>query len=135
MIAPCHDEQRTNFAARSLRRVEGALAQPHAGARRSRDRRRDAGATSPWVFLAAGLLALWSALPASAAEYQRGAVVRVAQVYLSPDSSSAKLAELDRGREIIVLGTSREWVHVEANLTDERTGTGWVRDQGVVRSS
>src|ERR1700690_1442737 len=42
---------------------------------------------------------------------------------------------MDRGREIIVLETSREWVHVEANLTEERTVTGWVLDQGVVRTS
>ena len=40
---------------------------------------------------------------------------------------------MDRGREIIVLETSREWVHVEANLTEERTVTGWVLDKGVVR--
>ena len=74
-------------------------------------------------------------VPASAADYQRGAMIRVAQIYLSPDTSSAKLAEMDRGREIIVLETSREWVHVEANLTEERTVTGWVLDQGVVRTS
>ena len=80
-----------------------------------------------------GLLALTSI--AAAADYQRGAMVRVAQIYLSPDTTSAKLAEMDRGREIIVLETSREWAHVEANLTEERTVTGWVLDQGVVRTS
>jgi hypothetical protein len=81
------------------------------------------------------LLILALAIPATAADYQRGTVVRVAQVYLSPDTSSAKLAEMDRGREIIVLETSRDWVHVEANLTEERTVTGWVLDKGVIRTS
>jgi len=81
------------------------------------------------------LLTLAFAVPATAADYQRGTVVRVAQVYLSPDTSSAKLAEMDRGREIIVLETSRDWVHVEANLTEERTVTGWVLDKGVIRTS
>ena len=81
------------------------------------------------------LLALASTVPSAAATYERGAVVRVAQIYLSPDTSSAKLAEMDRGREIIVLETSREWAHVEANLTEERTVTGWVLDKGVVRAS
>jgi hypothetical protein len=81
------------------------------------------------------LLTLAFATPAVAADYQRGTVVRVAQVYLSPDTSSAKLAEMDRGREIIVLETSRDWVHVEANLTEERTVTGWVVDKGVIRAS
>ena len=97
---------------------------------------RSAGATWARVCLAlVCLLALTSAIPAAAADYQRGAVVRVAQIYLSPDASSAKLAEMDRGREIIVLETSREWAHVEANLTEERTVTGWVLDKGVVRAS
>jgi hypothetical protein len=81
------------------------------------------------------LLTLIFALPVAAADYQRGTVIRVAQVYLSPDTSSAKLAEMDRGREIIVLETSRDWVHVEANLTEERTVTGWVVDKGVIRAS
>jgi len=89
-----------------------------------------------WSHLAAGcLLGLSFALPAPAANYQRGTLVRVAQIYLSPDQSSAKLAEIDRGREIVVLENSRNWIHVEANLTEERTVTGWVLDQGVVRTS
>jgi hypothetical protein len=90
-----------------------------------------AGAT----FFAVGLLTLLLALPATAADYQRGTVVRLAQVYLSPDTNSAKLAEMDRGREIIVLETTREWVHVEANLSEERTVSGWMLDKGVVRVS
>ncbi len=75
------------------------------------------------------------ALPGTAADFQRGTVVRVAQIYLSPDVSSAKLAEMDRGREIIILETSREWVHVEANLSEERTVTGWALAKGVVQTS
>jgi len=42
---------------------------------------------------------------------------------------------MDRGREIIVLETSREWAHVEANLNEERTVSGWVLDKGVIRAS
>jgi hypothetical protein len=72
---------------------------------------------------------------ARAADFQHGTVVRVAQIYLSPDQTSAKLAEIDRGREIIILETTSQWVHVEANLTEERTVTGWVLDKGVVRAS
>jgi hypothetical protein len=116
--------------------VRGASRPPQARAGCPRSSRRDAGATLPRAFLAiACLLALTSAIPARAADYQRGATVRVAQLYISPDTSSAKLAEMDRGREITVLETSREWVHVQANLTEERTVTGWVLDQGVVRAS
>ena len=100
------------------------------------DSRRDGGATLSSAFLFTGcVLALFLAQPATAADFQRGTVVRVAQVYLSPDVSSAKLAEMDRGREIIVLETSREWAHVEANLNEERTVSGWVLDKGVIRAS
>ncbi len=154
--ALCHPERRPDFAARSLGGVEGPLAPrcvagsggpstpPHIRARMCDYAREDrnlgslgsAGATSSVAFLTVGcLLALSFTLPAAAANFERGAVVRVAQIYLSPDTSSAKLAEMDRGREIIVLETSREWVHVEANLTEERTVTGWVLDKGVVRAS
>jgi hypothetical protein len=72
---------------------------------------------------------------AAAADYQRGAMVRVGTLYLSPDPNSAKLGDVERGREIIVLETTRDWVHVEANLSEERTVTGWVLDKGVVRAS
>jgi hypothetical protein len=69
------------------------------------------------------------------AQAQRGALVRVASLYLSPDPKSAKLADIDRGREVIVLETSREWLHVEANLTEERTVTGWMLQKGVIQAS
>ena len=150
----CHPERSTNFAPRSLCGVEGALAPrgsagnrgpstpPHIRQRMrglARDDKKkptsSSGAGLFRAFLILALLALTSAILAAAADYQRGAVVRVAQIYLSPDASSAKLAEMDRGREIIVLETSREWAHVEANLTEERTVTGWVLDKGVVRAS
>src|SRR6266853_3497480 len=107
---------------------------PFSSARRPQASRRDAGAIFSGVSLVASCLLLL-VISATAADYQRGTVVRVAQVYLSPDVSSAKLAEMDRGREIIVLETSRGWVHVEANLSEERTVTGWVLDKGVVRAS
>jgi hypothetical protein len=68
------------------------------------------------------------------ADALRGTTIRVAPIYLAPDSSSAKLAEVDRGREIIWLETSGEnWVHVEANLTEERTVTGWMQNKGLVQ--
>ncbi len=87
------------------------------------------------VLAAACMPVFLFALSAMAADFQHGTVVRVAQIYLSPDQTSAKLAEIDRGREIIILETTHDWVHVEANLTEERTVTGWVLDKGVVRSS
>ena len=64
----------------------------------------------------------------------RATVIHVAPIYLSPDTSSSKLADVDRGREVIWLETSGEnWVHVEANLTEERTITGWMQNKGLVQ--
>ena len=36
----------------------------------------------------------------------RGTPIRPASIYLSPDASSNKLADIERGREVIVLETS-----------------------------
>lgn len=70
------------------------------------------------------------------ADAVRGCSIRVAPIYLSPDATSAKLAEIDRGREIIVLETSgSEWIHVEANLTEEKTVTGWMQNKGLILPS
>jgi hypothetical protein len=69
------------------------------------------------------------------ADAVRGTPIRAASIYLSPDSSSNKLAEIDRGREVVVLETSRDWVHVEAALTEEKTITGWMLGKGVVGAS
>ena len=69
------------------------------------------------------------------AQAQRGAMIRVASIYISPDAGSAKLGDVERGREVIVLETSREWFKVEANLTEEKTVTGWIKEKGVVQAS
>jgi hypothetical protein len=69
------------------------------------------------------------------ADVIRGSPIRVASIYLTPDSTSAKLADIERGREVVVLETSRNWIHVEAALTEEKTVTGWMVDKGIVRAS
>jgi len=100
--------------------------------------------TIPTLLLATALVALGNSFLLAA---ERGALVRAAVIYLSPDSSSNKLAEAERGRELILLERSRNWLHVEALLgfpqtpdpafvEDEdlegKTVTGWVLDTGVV---
>src|SRR5882762_10156558 len=81
---------------------------------------------------------------------ERGVLVREAVLYLSPDTASNKLSEVSRGREVILLERSRNWLHVEALLgfakppdpafvEDEdmegKTVTGWIIDSGVVWAS
>ena len=80
----------------------------------------------------------------------RGTLVREAVLYLSPDTTSNKLAQVERGRELILLDKSHDWLHVEALLgsslapdpafvlEDEDRGktiSGWVLDNGVVWAS
>ncbi|MFY9647364.1 MAG: outer membrane protein assembly factor BamD [Terriglobales bacterium] len=78
-----------------------------------------------------------------------GTLVREAVVYLSPDTNSNKLAQVERGRDLILLDKSPKWLHVEALLgspnpdpafvfEDEdqgKTVSGWVLDNGIVWAS
>jgi hypothetical protein len=98
-----------------------------------------------WVL---SLLLAFAASPLAAAD--RGTLVREAVIYISPDPTSSKLAEVERGREIILLDRSRNWVHVEALLGyvnspdpafvedeqgERKTVTGWVLDAGTIWAS
>jgi Outer membrane lipoprotein len=85
----------------------------------------------------AKLLAIaWTVLGTSLLQAaERAALVREAVIYLSPDTKSAKLGQGERGHELIVLEVSRDWLHVEALLGEEKTLTGWILDKGAVRTS
>lgn len=83
---------------------------------------------------AAGMI-LCLLLPVAArADYQRAIMVRFARIYLTPDTSSAVLGSIDRGRELVIIETTPGWVHATASLTEEKTVTGWIVDKGVVRA-
>lgn len=84
---------------------------------------------------------LLSAAPLSFAATERGVMVRVAQIYISPDTNSPLIATIDRGREVAVIEKSRDWLHVLATLSEPtetiegRDVSGWILDKGVVRAS
>jgi hypothetical protein len=82
------------------------------------------------VIVAAVLLCLMAQ-----AETVRGTPIRVSSIYLSPDTSSNKLADIDRGREVVILEITSGWLHVEAALTEEKVITGWMLNKGVVQGS
>jgi len=80
----------------------------------------------------------------------RGILVREAVIYLSPDATSSKLGQAERGRELVLLDKSHNWLHVEALLgfaktpdpafvddedVEGKTITGWILDTGVVWAS
>ena len=77
------------------------------------------------------LLALTTAMSAA----DRGSLIRQAVIYLSPDAKSAKLGEVERGRELVFLESSRDWLHVMAMFGEDKTVTGWILDKGVVRTT
>jgi hypothetical protein len=102
---------------------------------------------APNLFAAAALILFGNSFLLAA---DRGALVREAVIYLSPDSSSSKLGNAERGREVILLEKSRNWLHVEALLGTARTPdatfvqdediegktvSGWILDAGVVWAS
>lgn len=80
---------------------------------------------------------------------ERATLVREGVIYLNPAADSAKLGNAERGRELVILETTRGWVHVEALLgpvntpdpafvdeeVEQKTVTGWVMDKGLIRSS
>ncbi len=65
---------------------------------------------------------------------ERGYNTRPAVLYLAPDTSSAKLVEIERGRELSIVpgGGPAGWLHVLPTLKNEREISGWVLDKGVV---
>ena len=73
---------------------------------------------------------------AQGADYIHGAAVRSAVMYLSPDTNSDKLGNVTRGREVIIMEKTRNWLHVQANLApnpyEERIVSGWILDKGVL---
>jgi hypothetical protein len=88
------------------------------------------------VGLAAALLFTFVFSSPAVAETEHGILIREAVIYLSPDKTSEKLGNIDRGREVHLLENPRgEWLHVLASVTSERDITGWVLDKGVVRKS
>jgi outer membrane protein assembly factor BamD (BamD/ComL family) len=97
------------------------------------------------AIVAAVIVATASFAPADAL---RGTLVHPETIRVSPSTDAAKLVEVGRGRELIIIETSRDWVHVQAilrmprneeGLTDEeaegKTITGWLPSKGVVSTT
>jgi outer membrane protein assembly factor BamD (BamD/ComL family) len=82
------------------------------------------------------------------AQAQRATLVHEETLRVSPSSDAAKLGQAARGHELIILDTSRDWVHVQAilrearneeGLTDEeaeaKTISGWILAKGMVSAT
>lgn len=64
----------------------------------------------------------------------RGFNVRPAILYLSPDTTSTKMEEMERGRELAIVpgGAPPGWLHVLPTLKGGREVSGWILDKGMV---
>lgn len=82
------------------------------------------------------------------ADALRGTLVHEETIRVAPSADAARLGEAGRGHELVILETSRDWVHVEAILrqpsreegaTDEeqegKAITGWVPNKALVTST
>jgi hypothetical protein len=84
----------------------------------------------------------------SRADALRGTLIHEEDLRVSPSDDAAKLAQVGRGRELVILQTSRDWTQVEAILRNPsneegatpeeqegKTITGWLPSKGVVSST
>jgi len=84
------------------------------------------------------IVSLVVAIAAVADVGPHGVMIREGVIYISPDASSAKLSNISRGREVVVLERSPGWVHlvgtVDVNPEEEtqRNVTGWMMEKGVI---
>jgi len=85
-----------------------------------------------WSAVAVSLIAMITALSLRAAPAERALMVREAYIYLSPDQSSTRMANLARGQEVAILETSHNWLNI---MQVDGSVSGWILDKGVVRTS
>jgi hypothetical protein len=100
--------------------------------------------------IAAGttLLAIFAFTASARADALRGTIVHEETIRVAPSGDAARVGDVKRGNELIIIATSRDWVQVEAILRapsneegateDEAEGkaiTGWVPDRSLVRST
>jgi hypothetical protein len=97
------------------------------------------------IFLTTLTVALLSFTNFAAAQAQRGTLVHEETIRVSPSADAAKLGEVGRGHELVIIDSSRDWTHVEAILrepkrdadeddpeSEGKTITGWVSSKALV---
>ncbi len=78
--------------------------------------------------IAAIILCFYSA-PFAMAQAQRGTLVNAETIRVGPSADSAKLGDVARGRELVILESSHDWVHVEAILLPPRHDEGATEEE------
>ena len=90
---------------------------------------------------------LFLSLPAFAGpNTERGVMIREGVIYISPDTSSAKISDIGRGREVAVIERTPGWVNVVGTVdvvqgveydaeAEDRNVTGWILDKGIITTA
>jgi outer membrane protein assembly factor BamD (BamD/ComL family) len=83
----------------------------------------------------------------SFADAIRGTLVHEATLRVAPSGDAAKLSQVDRGHELVIIETSREWTHVQAIMmepprerdqdeeNEPKTVTGWLPGKAIVTNN
>ena len=71
---------------------------------------------------------------------ERGVLLRAAIIYVAPDTTSTKMANMERGMEVVALERSGQWLHVLGVIPppfgdQAREISGWMLDKGVITAS
>ncbi len=95
-------------------------------------------------FLFLGFMLVFSASLLAA---EHGVMLRDGVIYISPDTSAAKLSNISRGREVAIIERTPGWVHavgtvdvvtnieVGSDEQSDRNVTGWIVDKGVITAT
>ncbi len=78
------------------------------------------------------LLAIGAAPRLNATPAERAIMIREGYIYIAPDSTSTRIGNVGRGREVAILEKSHDWLHI---IQVDGDVTGWILDKGVVRTS
>jgi hypothetical protein len=81
------------------------------------------------------------------ADALRGTLVHEETLHVAPNADAARLSQVDRGHELIIIETSRDWTHVQAIMMEPRrerdedeeaeakTVSGWLLSKAVIIST
>jgi outer membrane protein assembly factor BamD (BamD/ComL family) len=68
-------------------------------------------------------------IPIAHADALRGTLVHEETIRVAPSADAARVGDAGRGLELIIIDTSRDWVHVEAILREPRNDEGATEDE------
>jgi outer membrane protein assembly factor BamD (BamD/ComL family) len=97
----------------------------------------------PKAIVGGALCALLVAVAVPAIAVERGIMLREGVIYVAPNTSSDKISNISRGREVAVMERSPGWVDVVGTVEvspdpeneSDRNVTGWIMDKGVITTT